>query len=202
MQPQQNFIFFCSHRPKSTGFLSNWFESEFTEDNFIFNCVEQYMMYKKAILMGDQESADRILKLKTPKSIKTAGRKVSPWDEDLWNKHKEEIVCQGLRLKFSQNPELLEKLVRTGDKILVEAAHYDKVWGIGLRQSDPKACNPKEWPGKNLLGKCLMSVREEMSFNDIVTRSIYILANGFANTLSKHKLNKKMTAKEIFDLLV
>jgi ribA/ribD-fused uncharacterized protein len=162
MSTEVTYIFFCSHKPAKTGWLSNWFKSKFTEDDIMFNCVEQYMMYKKAQLMGDDVTAEQILGLSDPKTIKAAGRKVKPFDADLWDEHKVEIVTQGLRLKFSQNKQVRSKLLKTGTDTLVEAAHYDKVWGNGLRENHPDSRNPDRWLGQNLLGQCLMTVRAEM----------------------------------------
>ena len=53
-------------------------------------------------------------------------------------------------------------LLSTGDKLLVEASPYDKIWGIGLSENKAKQMKLEEWPGKNYLGKCLMSVREKL----------------------------------------
>ena len=62
--------------------------------------------------------------------------------------------------KFSQNPEMGEFLRSTKGIILVEANPYDNIWGIGIREYEAKRMSPDEWPGRNLLGKCLMKVRE------------------------------------------
>jgi len=57
--------------------------------------------------------------------------------------------------KFSQNSELKNLLLQTGDSLLVEASPYDKVWGIGLNEQDAKY---KQWKGEKLLGYALMDV--------------------------------------------
>ena len=38
----------------------------------------------------------------------------------------------------------------------------DRLWGIGLSSSDPRAMNRDQWPGKNWLGQILTEVRDEM----------------------------------------
>ena len=47
--------------------------------------------------------------------------------------------------------------------MLVEASPYDKIWGIGMRESDTRATDPSQWQGWNLLGFALMDVRESLS---------------------------------------
>ena len=160
MQKEDEFVHFCSHTSKATGFLSNWFESKFDLDGIHFVSVEQAMMYKKAILMGDERVAQHVLTTSDPKKIKQYGRSVKNWNQELWESNKIRIVTEALTAKFSQNLELQEKLLATRNAWLVEAAHYDTVWGNGLSANHPDATKPENWPGLNLLGQCLMRVRE------------------------------------------
>ena len=53
-------------------------------------------------------------------------------------------------------------LLNTGNKRLAEASPLDPVWGIGLRADDPRAKDPRQWRGKNLLGEAPSAVREEI----------------------------------------
>ena len=50
---------------------------------------------------------------------------------------KVDVVVKGNIAKFSQNEKLLDFLLSTDDKILVEASPKDTVWGIGLDESSP-----------------------------------------------------------------
>jgi len=50
----------------------------------------------------------------------------------------------------------------TAGMVIVEASPYDRVWGIGLRQTDRRAMDPRQWRGTNLLGFVLMDVRDEV----------------------------------------
>ena len=64
--------------------------------------------------------------------------------------------------RCSQEKLLKEFLLSTGDKILVEASPYDKIWGIGMKEDTPGIYNPVNWKGENLLGFALMEVRDRL----------------------------------------
>ena len=160
-----DFIFFWGHTSAKSGeitqtCLSQWWKCTFIENDITFCCAEQYMMYQKALLFEDHTIAQEILKSKSPKKIKELGRLVKSFDSKIWDEHKAEIVLRGNILKFSQNPELKKYLLGTGDKILVEASPYDRVWGIGMRAGSGGNCEPQRWKGQNLLGFLLMEARD------------------------------------------
>ena len=163
--PNKEYVFFWSHRPSAKitkTCFSQWFERDFNADNFTYKCAEQYMMAQKAKLFGDEEIFQRILEAKTPKTMKDLGRMVKDFDPNVWNQHKFNIVVAGNLAKFSQNEDLKEFLLSTGNKVLVEASPYDNVWGIQLKATDPRATDPAQWQGENLLGFALMQVRDSL----------------------------------------
>jgi ribA/ribD-fused uncharacterized protein len=127
-----------------------------------FSCCEQYMMYNKAMLFNDKKTAGKILSARTPKDQKRLGRSIKPFNDKIWDAVKREVVWRGNFLKFTQNPKLLKELLNTGEKILVEASPYDKIWGIGLSSKEAKLINPDDWPGQNLLGEVLTNLRDEL----------------------------------------
>ena len=120
-------------------------------------------MAEKAKLFGDNGSAKRIVAAGNPGEAKKLGREVKGFEENRWFQHRFEIVVKGNLAKFSQNSELMEFLLNTGNRVLVEASPADKVWGIGLASHDPLAKNPNFWKGLNLLGFALMEVRDLLS---------------------------------------
>ena len=122
-----------------------------------FENSEQYMMYHKALLFYDYTKAQEILNTSDPKLIKKKGREVSNFDPMIWHEHAREIVFTGCLLKFSQNQEIQDFLLSTGEIMLAEASPYDNIWGIGICEKD--AINGIRWRGDNWLGQCLMRVR-------------------------------------------
>lgn len=61
------FTFFWEHKAGAVHpECSQFYKSPFMIDGIEFNCAEQWMHWKKAILFGDQEVAQQILKAKSP----------------------------------------------------------------------------------------------------------------------------------------
>ena len=153
----------CFHNPnEENGFLSNWYPSDFTVNNVKFSSMEQFMMYRKAICFCDDAVATQILSTKDVAEIKSLGRKVSNYDENMWNGIRQIVVYEGLLAKFSQNQDLKSKLKSTGNALLAECAVKDCIWGIGFSMKDPDRLDRTKWKGKNLLGYTLMMVREHL----------------------------------------
>ena len=142
------------------GFFSNWHQTGFHDDNNIYyeNC-EQYVMAHKAILFGDIQKKELIMKYSDPKKIKFHGRQIKNFNESTWNEHKYEIMVSGCFYKFMNNEQEKKLLLNTGNKFIAESSKYDFIWGIGLSKEDALKIPKKDWPGQNLLGQCLMEVR-------------------------------------------
>lgn len=87
---------------------------------------------------------------------------LSGYDESLWNGIRQIVVYEGLFAKFTQNPDLRERLKDTGNAFLAECAVNDRIWGIGLSMRDPSRLDRAKWQGQNLLGYALMMVREKL----------------------------------------
>ena len=154
----------CFHNPEEqNGYLSNWYCSAFTVDEITFSSMEQYMMFEKAILFQDYQTAEKILSTDDVAEIKALGRIVQHFDEEIWREKREKIVHKGVLQKFLQNPELAEKLLETGKQMIAECAVKDKIWGIGLSMGDEERFCVDKWKGQNLLGQILMQVRAEIS---------------------------------------
>lgn len=155
------FVFFWKLEHKNEEF-SNWYPREFVIEGIKYNCVEQYMMAKKAMLFGDMDIYQKIMASDDPGECKDLGKLVSNFDPAIWDSCKREIVFNANCAKFTQNPDLMAKLKATGDAIMAEASPHDKIWGIGLAANDPNARNPEKWNGQNILGDILMEIRDKI----------------------------------------
>lgn len=70
-----------------------------------------------------------------------------------WDTNKLQVMLNGVRAKFTQNPALRTALVNTGTAVLVEdAGANDPFWGAGA-----------DYRGGNHLGRILMHVRDEFA---------------------------------------
>jgi ribA/ribD-fused uncharacterized protein len=98
----------------------------------------------------DEEQMKKIMFASTPAQAKQFGKVVKLRDN--WQEIKVEIMYSMVKLKFQTHKDLREKLLFTGDAVLIEGNTWgDKYWGV---------C---EGEGKNMLGIISMKVREELS---------------------------------------
>lgn len=178
-----SYLFF--HMPNAKhGEFCQWFPSIFTvskakiselvgrdideadpDGSITFNCAEQFMMFCKAARFTDRTHQAEILASSSPKEQKSLGRKTVGFTHDEWDPIKSEVVEAGNMAKFTQNEHLGRKLLATGDRILVEAASRDRVWGIGYNEN--RAMNFRQHWGENLLGKALMETRAQLRRDEL-----------------------------------
>ena len=123
-------------------FLSNFYRSAFIVDGREYATVEHYF---QSVKHRGSALEERIRLAPTAgEAQKTAWTADPPAD---WELRKEEVMLRALREKFTQNRDLLEKLLSTGAAVLHEDSPYDSYWGT---------------KGKDRLGALLMKVREEL----------------------------------------
>jgi len=84
---------------------------------------------------------------------------VRNYDDHHWNGVRQIIIYEGLKAKFSQNPDQLKMLKDTGEALIAECAVKDRIWGIGMSMTAPDRFDRNKWNGQNLLGYALMMVR-------------------------------------------
>ncbi|KAI9708983.1 MAG: hypothetical protein M1828_002564 [Chrysothrix sp. TS-e1954] len=167
-------IYFWREHETPHGYLSQWYPCTFTSTshkNITYTSTEQYMMHLKSLQFSDHPTAAAILATPSPAQQRSLGRQVKGYDGQVWERVRADVVREGNRLKFSQgvtrrgdvNGEgvrLGRLLVGTGDRELVEASPFDRIWGIGFGKGEAEG-RRAEWGG-NLLGRVLMEVRDEL----------------------------------------
>lgn len=126
-------------------FLSNFYPCRIEIDGLIFDSTEAAFQASKSNFLDVRKKFVGL----NASQAKKLGRQIILRDD--WEDVKIEIMEKVLREKFSnKNPELLKKLIDTGDNVLIEGNWWnDTFWGI---------CRGV---GKNNLGKLLMKIREE-----------------------------------------
>lgn len=128
--------------------LSNFWLASIVLNEEKYDTVEHYYQSQKASTEEDRRDIAGSL---TPGRAKYLGQRIKLRDD--WEDVKDLIMYEGVLAKFTQNLDLSEKLLSTGEQEIVEGNTWgDTYWGV---------CNGN---GKNKLGKILMSVREHLSY--------------------------------------
>ena len=132
-------------------------------DGFRFPTSEHVFMYIKAKTFNDDEIAEKIKNALDPKTAKKLGRKVRGFNEQAWEKHRDNAMKTAVQLKFDASSEFRNELLKEKyrNKTFVEASPYDCIWGIGMSMDDPDVNNESKWRGLNLLGNILTKLRDE-----------------------------------------
>ena len=131
-------------------------------NNIAFTSSEQMFMWAKAMFFNDVDVAKKILLTTSCDKARQLGRQVKNYEEDRWSRVRYSIMLFCVYEKFRQNSEFLTILADFRNKGLsfVEAAYYDKIWGIGFSEDKAEA-NMENW-GKNLLGNILNVVADSL----------------------------------------
>jgi len=141
-------LFYGNNRP--FGEFSNWYRGAgFELDGQWWPTSEHYFMAQKTT---DKKHRERIRKASSPREAKElAGRGGIITLRKGWDGMKFEAMYRACYAKFSQNDDLRELLLSTGDRPIHEDCR-DPWWGGG----------PNFPSGKDLLGKVLRKVRDTL----------------------------------------
>ena len=136
------YAFCCEYR-----WLSNFWPSKIKFDGYEYDSVEAAYHSAK----NNSKEWKEFCAKNDSSSIKKAGQEISLRDD--WEDVKVDIMEKLIRLKFNDNQELKQKLLETGDMVIEEGNEWgDVFWGVDLKTKE----------GKNILGKIIMKVREEI----------------------------------------
>jgi ribA/ribD-fused uncharacterized protein len=184
---RDDYIFFLSKEEVPYGCFSNSYrecngghvgfhEAAEGKNDPRFWCINQELHYAKAVLFGDDETAQLILDEKEDaNAIKQLGRQVKNYDDAKWTEIRYDVARDAVHSKFANDEALKKILLSTKNKIILEAS-TDKAWGIGCVEFSTDATTgaknketgdwdvePNEWKGENILGRCLMDVRKSIA---------------------------------------
>ena len=110
--------------------LSNFYPCTIMYNGLKFHCSEQLFMYLKAVYFNDEAMANNILNCKTPQEAKQYGRCVRGYDDNSWNKVRDEQMFIAVKAKYDSVFKFREFLNEHKDKKFAEASPYDKIWGL------------------------------------------------------------------------
>jgi ribA/ribD-fused uncharacterized protein len=138
-------LYFYSSKEKY-GQFSNFADFGFEYQEKFYSTVEHFYQSQK---FSDTEYSEKIRLSATPKLASELGKSRNHKLKENWDEIKNDLMFLGVKLKFENNKEILESLIGTDDRLLIENSPYDKYWGIG-----------QDGTGYNHLGTILMRVRE------------------------------------------
>lgn len=145
------------------GFLSNFYKKQFKDEantgQIKWKTSEHYYQWLKLKYLQDigepvdESDLQEIIDATTPIKAKKLGHKKRNGIEQ-WDEIKVEMMMQVLRAKFKY-VLFRDALIATDNNIIEENSYYDLYWGNGGTKGN----------GLNMLGKCLMQLREELKNN-------------------------------------
>lgn len=128
-------------------FLSNSYNCKIYDekDKLTYSNIESALIAQKSTNFGSRRKFTRLNALKARK------KESSIPDNYEWENNKDDIMYSFIVNKFKKGTILADKLIKTGNKILINAVSYpDKYYGVYYGK------------GENKLGKMLMKRREEL----------------------------------------
>ena len=135
------------------GCFSNFSRHPITLDGHEWPTTEHYFQAKK---FEGTSHEDELRKASSAMEVARKGRERNRPLRSDWEQVKDDIMRKAVRAKFTQHLDLRETLLSTGDAVLVEHTVNDSYWGDGGDGS-----------GKNMLGKILVEIREELKNDHI-----------------------------------
>lgn len=126
-------------------FLSNFYETPVSYEGITYQNNEAAFQAQKTLDIKERMQFSNL----NSSEAKQKGRRIKLRND--WEEAKEQVMYEICKAKFDQHPELMEKLLLTGNRPLEEGNHWgDRVWGT------------VDGVGENKLGKILMKIRSEL----------------------------------------
>ena len=141
--------------------FSNFHPAKFTSDNIRYSCNEQFIQASKAKLFDDDVASSRIMKTDSPYVMKQLGSRIKNFNRATWAREAPAIARKGLMAKFSQNSQMHDKLLATGERNIAEATR-EKLWGNGVSLQSDGCLDVQQWAGRGVMGDALIYVRDAL----------------------------------------
>lgn len=130
------------------GYLATYSNHGFLKDGIYWKTSEHYYQAQK---FEDENVRKLIIDAPTPKIASNIGRDRQYKIKENWEEIKQNVMYDAVFYKFKANPDILEKLLQTGDEEIVEETVKENYWGCGPLKD-----------GQNNYGKILVKVREDL----------------------------------------
>ncbi len=130
------------------GEFSNFASFTIRLKNKTWNTTEHFYQAQK---FENQAYQEKIRNAESPMKAAELGRSRKERILKNWETKKDNVMYEAVKAKFTQHTDLRQLLLDTENARIVEHTENDAYWGDG---GDGK--------GKNMLGKILMRVREEL----------------------------------------
>jgi ribA/ribD-fused uncharacterized protein len=164
-QIQKPVILFAEPYTNDYGFLSMKWDIVLDIDDINYNSAYQALMASMAIYFEDEINLTRILETTNPDEITYNYTDISgntDNNEMKWNIQLKKLLFDINLAKFTQHPELAQKLIETGDARLGYYEPNDNQLGIGISLDVEDSKNPNKWTGQNWLGTSLEQIRTQI----------------------------------------
>jgi ribA/ribD-fused uncharacterized protein len=150
-------IAFYSKKPEYREFSNFYMEpfklTDMNDIEKLWPSVEHYFQAMK--FPADPDYREKIRTAPTPEKAKLLGGNKAKKIDPQWDTKRDDVMRKALYAKFSQNEQLRNKLLSTGNRTLIEENPTDGYWGSG-----------NDGNGKNRLGVLLMELRSQLRKED------------------------------------
>ena len=150
-------MFDASQDARDTLFLSRTDANEplstFSRHGFFLEGVQwpSAEHYFQAMKFEDLDYRERVRSAPHPKKARRLGRSRFHKPRADWHEVRRVIMTRAVYIKCRSHPEVAERLLATGEAMLVESSAYDYFWGCG-----------RDRRGHNTYGQVLMDVRRKL----------------------------------------
>lgn len=145
-------LFFLGHNDA----FSNMYRCDINVGGMVFCTAEHLYVYLKARQFCDINVMNLCLTTPNPYDAKSASRRISGFDHELWDSVKLDFMMCIHLIKFGNGP--LNELILASDGIELIEASRDLEWGCG-HHIDSITDELSTYPGRNLCGISLMRAR-------------------------------------------